>query len=509
MTPLRAARVVGIALVGTLAEWVLIRRLGLVALIAPLVLLALLPPLLNPRIALGVLIAATILFESSSANILHFTTQQIHDPLPGHYGLLELLMFLAICSVVIDAIRGRRVPLRPAPFGLAIALLIFALLIGSIVGHYTGAGFNAITEEIRPVLPLIIVPWLTINAVRNQRDVRRGIALVGGLTVIKAVLGLLGVIAGVGVGADGSTITYYEPAANWLAMLYVLVILGSLVGRVRLRRLARWLAPLVLLSLVLSLRRSFWIGGVAAIPVLLVIAMPPIGRRLLIPATAILAVALWITIASGVVTESQTPIAQRINSLTPSRLTSNAEDRYRIDERKNVLAQIRASPLIGLGLAIPWQERYPLSVENPGARQYVHVAVLWYWLKFGVAGVLAYLAYMLTAVVVGIRVFRSHRDPLVRIAAAGAAAGIVGLMVVETTATFVGSDLRTTILVGFVAGMLSAALSQTPSGFAYTPALADPAPRPRHHSPRPPTRDRRPPERTAPASRVRQRQRQD
>ena len=72
--------------------------------------------------------------------------------------LLELLMFLAICSVVIDAIRGPRVPLRPAPFGPAIAMLVFALLIGSIVGHYAGAGFNAITEEIRPVLPLIIVP---------------------------------------------------------------------------------------------------------------------------------------------------------------------------------------------------------------------------------------------------------------------------------------------------------------------------------------------------------------
>ena len=90
--------------------------------------------------------------------------------------------------------------------------------------------------------------------------------MVGGLTVVKAVLGL-GVVAGVGVGADGSIITDHEPAANWLAMLYVLVILGSLVGRVRVGRLARWLALLVLLSLVLSLRRSFWIGA-AAIPVL-------------------------------------------------------------------------------------------------------------------------------------------------------------------------------------------------------------------------------------------------
>ena len=47
---------------------------------------------------------------------------------------------------------------------------------------------------------------------------------------------------------------------------------------------------------------------------------------------------------------------------------------------------------------------------------------------------------MLTMLVVGIRVFRSHLDPLCASRRPAAAAGIVGLMVVETIATFVGSD---------------------------------------------------------------------
>jgi len=41
-------------------------------------------------------------------------------------------------------------------------------------------------------------------------------------------------------------------------------------------------------------------------------------------------------------------------SLNPSKLEASAEDRYRLDERANVLAEIRAHPIEGLGVTIPW-----------------------------------------------------------------------------------------------------------------------------------------------------------
>ncbi len=230
-----------------------------------------------------------------------------------------------------------------------------------------------------------------------------------------------------------------------------------------------------MLCLALSLRRSFWLGTAAAVPVVLVVTMSRFGKRLLVPAAVVLAAVLWISISSGFVTDNQPQtsggsVVQRLASLNPSKLTSNPEDRYRLDERKNVLAEIRASPLVGLGMAVPWQERYPLSVEATGGRLYVHMAVLWYWLKLGVLGVIAYIGYMLTGIVVGIQVFRRHRDPRIRIAGAGAAAALVGLVVVEATATFLGTDLRLTMLIGCVVGLLSAARTQTQSQGVATPS---------------------------------------
>lgn len=456
----RYARPAAAVAFGTFVALLLVHMAGPVGLVAPIAVVALLAVLGNPRVAFVLLIGCAILFETSSPNVLHFTTDQIHDPLPGHYDLLQILMVLAVCSVVLDASRRRSIPLRPAPFGLVLALLALALISGSIVGHYAGQGFNPITEQLRGVLPLIVVPWLAVNAIRDTRDLRRMIAFIGVLTVVKSALGLLGVLTHVGVAAGGTSITYYEPAVNWLAMGFILMMLASAIRRVPMRRVAQLATLIVLLSLVFSLRRSFWIGTVAAVPVLLLIVTPRAGRRFLVPALLVLVCAVWMTLSSGIVVESQSPVVQRIQSLNPTHLTTNAEDRYRLDERKNVIAAIRATPLVGLGFAVPWQERYPLSVEQPGGgRLYVHMAILWYWLKLGVIGLVSYIGYLLAAIVVGIQVFRRHHDARVRLMGAAAAASFVGLAVVETTATFLGVDDRMTVLAGCLVGLLSVARS--------------------------------------------------
>jgi O-Antigen ligase len=470
MSAVYVGRVVAITALGALAAAVLVRMGGPVELVVPVALLALVIPLSNPRIALGLLVSCAILFEASTPNVLHFTTDQIVDPVPGHYGVLELLMALAVCSVMLDATRRRSLPLRPAPFGPALGLLVVALLAGSVVGHFAGQGFNAITEQVRIVLPLIIVPWLTVNAIRDAADLRRAIGLLGILTAIKAALGLIGVLTHSGAASGATTITYLEPTANWLAMTFILTMLASVSGRLPSDRIARWAVPLVTLSLVLSLRRSFWIGTVAAAPFVLVVTTSRLARRLLLPAALVLAVAVWITVQSGLVIDSQGSVGQRIQSLSPSHVTTNPEDRYRLDERKNVLAAIRTSPLVGLGAAVPWVQRYPVSVEtNLGGGEYVHFALLWYWLHFGIAGLIAYVGYLLTAIVVGVKIFRRHDDARIRAAGAGAAGGLVGLAVAETTATFVGTDLRLTVLIGCVAGLLSAALRQCGSAAVSSP----------------------------------------
>ena len=127
------------------------------------------------------------------------------------------------------------------------ALLALALIAGSVVGHYAGQGFNSITEQLRGVLPLIVVPWLAVNAIRDTRDLRRMIAVIAVLTVVKAGLGLLGVLTHVGVAAGATTITYYEPAVNWLAMGFIMMMLASAIQRVPTRRVAQLATLIVVL----------------------------------------------------------------------------------------------------------------------------------------------------------------------------------------------------------------------------------------------------------------------
>ena len=182
------------------------------------------------------------------------------------------------------------------------------------------------------------------------------------------------------------------------------------------------------------------------------------ARRLFLPALVVIGVAIYALVSSGAVgTSLDSPVGKRLTSLTPSQLVTNPEDRYRLDERRNVLATLRDHPVAGLGMAQPWPARYPLSVEHEGGRNYVHFALLWWWLKMGIPGLIAYVTLIAGAVLVGLRVWRTWRDPVIRAAGLGAAGGFVGLAIAETTASFVGAEVRMTVVVGAFLGLLAAA----------------------------------------------------
>jgi hypothetical protein len=169
------------------------------------------------------------------------------------------------------------------------------------------------------------------------------------------------------------------------------------------------------------------------------------------------AAAVLLTLSTGL-TGVQGPLAARAESLKPSQIELNAEDRYRIGERKNVLRDLEENPVTGLGLAVPWTARFPLSVDRPGSREYVHFTALWWWLKLGMLGLIAYLWLMAAGAWAAYRVWREQEDAWLRLAGLGALGGLIGLALVEATAAFTGVTERFTVMIGSVLGLLSAAL---------------------------------------------------
>ncbi len=73
----------------------------------------------------------------------------------------------------------------------------------------------------------------------------------------------------------------------------------------------------------------------------------------------------------------------------------------------------------------------------------------------GLVGALAYVVLMISAALVGARMFSTGRDPLLRVVALAIALGWVGLAVVEVTTTVIGADRRGTALMAVSLGILA------------------------------------------------------
>ncbi len=152
---------------------------------------------------------------------------------------------------------------------------------------------------------------------------------------------------------------------------------------------------------------------------------------------------------------------KRVTSLNPTSLSENAEDRYRIDERRNVLANLETEPITGLGIAIPWVATKPLSLEHLGGREYTHMVLLWYWMKLGLLGLLAYLSVMLITMWMALRVWMKHPLAVVRASGLAMLGAVMGLVLAELTASFTGVDYRFSIVFPVILGLLAVAYNQT------------------------------------------------
>ena len=419
----------------------------------------------HARAATVVLIAAAVFFESGTES--PFGQDAIYTTLPSlKLQPFEILLLLALGASILERMRTTGFA-RLRTLAPPLWLLAGALVTAIVVGHYGGGAFQPISSTTRIFLPLLLVPFIVTTVVRSAEDVRWSITFVAGLAFAKSVAGLLLLFTGYGFKVEGSSsLTYYEPPGNWLAMLLVLFVLALALGR---QPIAAWLlaaAPFALASLALAQRRSFYIALVVGIVVDAVVAAGRGGRRMLVPIMAVFIAASYLMLttglANGLDNSVTSSVTTRVQTLNAKHLEANKQDRYRLDERRNVLAEIGRSPVLGVGLGVPWHARYGLSVEHPGGREYTHIALLWFWLKLGILGLIGYLWLFGAILVVCARIGRRHADGFVRAAGWAIAATTAGYLVAETTGTFTGANERMNVLLGAVVGFLSVAASQLP-----------------------------------------------
>ena len=421
-------------------------KLGLVGLALPVPLLVGAALVRWPGPVVLVAIAAAVLAETADFGLFPWTGH-LYDDLVKGFMPLDAILAVAALGALIDVAHERRPVLVPPPaLTLALSVMGLALVSGVYVGRAGGASLTDTIIYVHVFAYLALVPMIAVNLRVSPEQVRMVLTGAVALGIVKALLGLLVVVTGKGVAADGSTLTYYDPAANWLMSVAMLSILAAVVGGIRLPWWTIAGALLMLLTLILSYRRSFWIGDALGIALVVLLGLSSLGRILALPAALLVGLAMWAL--GGVALQSDSPLGQRVSSLSSSKINAKPDDRYRIDERANVLANIREHPVAGLGLGVPWRaDKQPLPIEADPTHQYVHFAALYWWLRLGVLGLVAYAALIFAGAVMSLRAWRSRAlPPVFRAFGLGSLCSMIALVVIETTTTFTGSEPRFTVL---------------------------------------------------------------
>jgi O-Antigen ligase len=434
------------------------------AILLPAALVVMAFVVLRPEFLLLAIFSALVLLElgKSGPGTLESLSSVYYRSVGKGLTVMNLFFIALVLAVAFNLYRRRRPLLFAGPLTVALILLAAATITGAVTSHFAGISSKDIFVPVVTMVPLILLPVLVVNIAQERDLLKIMLPLIGVLTGIKALVGLWLALSGHGSLVDGHSATYLEPSANWLNLLVLLVLIAAALRRVRLPLWAWALAPLAVAELAFSYRRGFWLGVLSGAVLVVLLASSSHGRRVVIPTVVLIATLGWLGLMSlGSGAAGSDPVVKRLESLQPGKLELNVQDRYRLDERRNVLANLEEHPIAGLGIAVPWVAPHPLSVQHPGDRTYTHMIVLWYWLNLGLLGLIAYVALMASAIGTAFLVWRRHASELVRCAALGLMATLVGSIAVETTGSFMGVDVRFTIVMGVILGLLATAYFET------------------------------------------------
>jgi hypothetical protein len=424
-----------------------------------------LPLLLNnPRAAIVTWITVIVIAENTADwNISAF--DKLYAKTPAYFSITFLLLLVAAGAVLLDVIRPERDARLPEFFVPALMLVTIAMLFGFATAAL-GPGiakFSAL-GAVQDFGSLLLPPLILVNAIRTTGELRRLVGYLAALTVFKSAAGIIAVVGGVTHAEVGlGRLSYLAPAINWMEMVYLVAVVAAPLSGTRLPRWMLWSAPLVLASFVLGQRRSFWLAAALALMLAVVIASRSTTRRILLPAVGLTAVIVYLAAATGLTGPVQGALIARATSITPARVTTNEQDRYRLAELHNVWPAIMRQPVEGLGIGVPWPERAPLPFEFPFNHYFTHFAVLYWWMTCGLMGLAGYVLLMGTTIVAGLRLWSRAREPFERLTALTLGLGAVGLVVVELTTTIVPADPRGTAVFATSIGIL-AVIHQLTSG---------------------------------------------
>ena len=381
----------------------------------------------------------------------------------GEIKLTDALVAATLAAWLMQAAvrpERQRMPSR----GLTITLLLFLGLAVLSLSTASGMGTPAKISllELRPLLTMLLI-FPVVACVRDVRQLKLGLAIVLGASALASVKIIFDYLGGGGTASsftDGGTrvlgTAFQYPMAGTIWAL----VLFTFTRSEKLRLLLLGVATVDLTAVFLTQQRGAWLALIGSLLCLFVMS-PDSRRRSLVLASAALFVAAAVALV-GVNARSASHSQNILEAGVERFLSTGQYDRdvsagHRFAEWRAARQQIEEHPISGIGVGSSityWSPMYSdINKTFGGSRTefYIHNSYIWFALKLGLPGLLAFLAFLAVVFARGVRGYRHATDPDVRMMLTGALTTLVALMILSTSGPHLNLDAATPLLAGTVA----------------------------------------------------------
>ena len=335
------------------------------------------------------------------------------------------LLLLGLLALVLALTFDSSSPVWPgAPATAAVGLLLVAVTTLALRDEL-GKALLVVRPLVLLVLAILVGYWIAL---------RYGSRLPFRALVLAAVLAIpIGLY-----NASTGDLSYYDSSVVYLLGLsFVLVLFRAVdIGFAR--------APFLILSalvIVLSLRR----GAMLGIAITFLITGLLAGRGTF---RAVIAIAAGTVIAAELLAPGI--IMTHVENVVTYFTGASGQDyavNYRHYETANAWLNVKDNWLFGIGAINDWTlYRTFDGAFTPVNREYLHNSYLWVWLRYGLVGLVAFVAFLGIAAATLIR-----RSAPVAVVAVGAS--MVGLAATLVTASFLTTTTRWPLTVGLFLGI--------------------------------------------------------
>lgn len=325
------------------------------------------------------------------------------------------LLFLTLVGFWLAKRRTEAVaPLRRTPLSVAVGAVLVAALTGVVLGQAHGGALRTAAMEIRPYVYLGTAFLLASVFTTRRWVIRAALWAIVIATGTKAVQALYSFMHVRNHGNRPDFVVGHEEALFFAIFVLLTISLWLFDIPGRLRTVATWLLPLVLLADLVNSRRTAWLILGSAVIVLTAVAMValPARRRFL---TRVIALVALVSMVYFPLYWNHTGAlagpARAVHSAVAPNPRDESSDLYRQQENANLKLNIREGGVLGKGFGVPIDYALPIadiSSIDPLIVYVPHNGVLYIVMRMGLLGTIAFWSLIGAAIISGCRLVRSR-----------------------------------------------------------------------------------------------------